>query len=591
MSRPRSVMTVDQKAVIDEPQSGVRTRLDSGLLLILALPWAMVRLDSAWLFAYATSSQGFIDPWVYFGFFLDLAQHLRTFKGAYFTTRITWTVPGAIVYHLFSPVVATYVLHLVLYCAATVSLYLILKATVSRRAAFLATVLMGFHSYFLWSVGWSYIDGAANTYLLLTTLALTFAARSATKAWLVAAGVLAAMAIYCQFFLIVFAPLVLGYYHFARRQAGGKLFPGAWKAFAWGFAGVTLVFGLFNMAVNGRFLFFINSVGTAAKLVINHNPYNDSSYRWLAGASWLILPAITTAGAFVCLARRKENLEARNAAFILFWQRYYLLSVAVMVFWQLVGQPVLQLSTYASYLMPGEFLALGSQLALATQKLSRKQFAFLSAVTLLVLGVPYALPLGSGLLLAVQRHTFFLSFSLGAAAAVLLGRGIRHVTTLAVIVLGLSLATLNAATAPRFWKHNMLPQDPASQKAALLAIVDSVRIVQSLDPKGNLYFWYDYEGRLGPLYRSVASTYLWAYRLQSEDFPRIGPKLPPVQRHLLILAEDGQAAERQARIALEQAGLGAKLCAQRTIHREPFTWEAIEIEVIEGTPASPARIR
>jgi hypothetical protein len=584
-------MTVDRNSVTGNPQSGVRTRLDSGLLLILALPWAIVRLDSAWLFAYATSSQGFIDPWVYFGFFLDLAQHLRTFKGAYFTTRITWTVPGAIVYHLFSPVVATYVLHLVLYYAATISLYLILEATVNRRAAFLATLLMGFHSYFLWSVGWAYIDGVANTYLLLTMLTLTFAARSATKAWLVAAGVLAAMAIYCQFFLIVFAPLVLGYYHFARRQTGGKLFPGAWKPFAWGFAGVTLVFGLFNMAVNGRFLFFINSVGTAAKLVINHNPYNDSSYRWLAGASWLILPVITTTGAFVCLARRKKIPEARNAEFILFWQRYYLLSVAVMLFWQLVGQPVLQLSTYASYLMPGVFLALGSQLAIVVQKLSRKQFAFLSAAVILVLVVPYASPLESGLMIAVQRHTFFLSLSLGTAAVVIIGRGIRRVTTLAVIVLGLSLATLNAATGPRFWKNNILPQDPASQKAALLAIVDSVRTVQSLDPKGNLYFWYDHEGRLGPLYRSVASTYLWAYRLQSEDFPRVGPKLPPVQRHLLILAEDGEAAERQAQIALEQAGLGAKLCAQRTIHREPFKWEAIEIEVIEGTPGSAARIR
>ena len=101
--------------------------------------------------------------------------------------------------------------------------------------------------------------------------------------------------------------------------------------------------------------------------------------------------------------------------------------------------------------------------------------------------------------------------------------------------------------------------DPAFQKSALLAIVDSVRTVQELDPKGNLYFWYDGEGRLGRLYRSVASTYLWAYRLQSESFPLLGPKLPPAQRRILILAEDREAALREAEAALNREGLSARV--------------------------------
>src|SRR5246127_2027628 len=119
---------------------------DSGVLLIAALPWAILRFDSSWLFAYSTSSFGFIDPFIYFGYFLDLTQHLRTFKGAYFSTRLTWTVPGAIVYHVFSPLHAAYVLHLALFYLATLSLYVILQITVSRRAALVAAILMGCHS-------------------------------------------------------------------------------------------------------------------------------------------------------------------------------------------------------------------------------------------------------------------------------------------------------------------------------------------------------------------------------------------------------------------------------------------------------------
>ncbi|PYX49049.1 MAG: hypothetical protein DMG83_00065, partial [Acidobacteria bacterium] len=140
-----------------------------------------------------------------------------------------------------------------------------------------------------------------------------------------------------------------------------------------------------------------------------------------------------------------------------------------------------------------------------------------------------------------------------------------------------SLATLNATSGPHTWRHRT--DDPARQKSALLSIVDSVRVVQELDPKGNIFFWYDGDGNLGHLYRSVASTYLWSYRLQSEDFPSLGLKLPPVGRRILILAEDGAGALRQAEVSLHREGLGAEFMTKRTIHQGPFHWDMIEIQV------------
>jgi hypothetical protein len=569
-------------------RSGWHASVDPGLLTILAVPWVILRFDNTWLFAYAINPFGFIDPWVYFGYFLDLPQHLRTFKGAYFSTRLTWTVPGAIVYHLFPPLLATYVLHLALFYAATISLYLILKITVSQRAAILATLLMAFHSYFLWSMGWPYIDGAGSTYLLLMIAALTFASRSAhPKGWLTVAGALAATTVYCQLFLIVFSPVALGYYHFAQREMGMNLSAPGWKPFGWGFAGVTVVFGVFNLAVNGRFLFFINSLGTAAKLIINHNPYNDSTYAWLSGATWLVLPAVTIVGAILCLARRQSILSVPNAEFLLFWQRYFVLSILIMVCWQFVGQPVLQLSTYTSYLIPAVFLALGSQLAIVVDRLNRIQFTLLCGCVVFASLLPFVLPLESSLIMGLQRHPLLWPFGLGVAAVLIISRQVRHASVLAVLILCVSLATLNATTSPRTWGHRAAVDDPAYQKAALLTIVDSVRAVQDLDPKGNLYFWYDGDARIGRLYRSVASTYLWAYRLQSETFPQVGPKLPSVQRRILILAEDGDTALRQAEASLQRVGLGTELIAKRTIHEGPFTWDMIEIEVTAGT-AEPA---
>ena len=555
-------------------------RLDFAWLAILGLPWIILRFDSTWLFGYATSSFGFIDPWVYFGYFFDLTQHLRTFKGAYFTTRLTWTVPGAIVYHFFSPIIATYVLHLALFYASILALYFILKKTVGRRAALPAVLLMAFHSYFLWSIGWPYIDGAGNTYVLLTLAALTLAASSLNaRRWLLIAGVLAAMAIYCQFFLIVFSPLIFGYYYFARRQMAHPRSASDWKPFAIGFAVVTVVFGVFNMAVNGRFLFFINSVGTAAKLVIHHNPYNDSTYGWLATPTWLVLPGIALGGAVICLSRRRNMSSVPNAEFLMFWQRYYVLSVAIMIFWQLAGQPVLQLSTYASYLLPGVFLALGSQIAIVAHKLDNRQYATLCVLIALFGVLPLLLQPDSPARSVLKAHEILIPLVIGVIAIVGIIRTAPRVGFLAVVLLATSISVLNATTSPRTWTHGSVPYDEASQKYALSAIADSIRTVKELDPNANLYFWYNGDDRLGRLYRSVAATYLWAYRLQSETFPQLGPKAPPAQRRIAILTEDPASAVRNAQTSLGSAGLNAQQLATRTIEEGPFRWYMVIIQV------------
>ncbi len=559
--------------------AGWWTRLDPAFLLIAVLPWAILRADSSWLFGYATSPLGLIDPWVYFGFFLDLIPHIRAFKGAYFTTRLTWTVPGAIVYHFFSPIVATYVLHLMLFYASTIALYLILKMTVSRRAALIAVLLMAFHCYFLWSVGWPYVDGAANTYLLWTLCALTFAARAAhPRRWLIAAGALAAMAIYCQFFLISFTPVVLGYAHFARRSA---VIPWKkpWRAFGWGFGAITLIFGVFNMAVNGRFLFFINSVGTAAKLVVHHNPYIAPTHAWLMDATWLVVPIIAVVGAILCLRHSKTVASDPNMEFLLFWQRYFVLCFATMLFWQIIGQPVFQFVHYTSYLVPPAFLALGSQIALVTQRWSRVRFLLVCTGIAVILLLLFALPLDSSFGMGLPRHALLLSLGAGLLAVVILNRQIGSVGLVGILVLLVSLANLNATSGPHTWGHRGSLDDPAFQKSALLSIVDSVRVVQELDPRDNLFFWYDGEGRLGHLFRAVSSTYLWSYRLQSEEFPHLGPKAPPPGRRILILAEDGDQALKQAEASLQDQGLAAEFLNKRQIHQGPFLWDMIEIQV------------
>ena len=184
----------------------------------------------------------------------------------------------------------------------------------------------------------------------------------------------------------------------------------------------------------------------------------------------------------------------------------------------------------------------------------------------------------------LTAHPMLVPFAIGATALVAVGRQIKYLGAIAIVALAVGLGTLNAATSTRTWNHGSLPHDDASQKSALLAIVDSIHTVQSLDPKGNLFFWYDGESRLGRLYRDVASTYLWAYRLQSETFPDPGPKAPPLDRRILVLTEDPRSALEAANASLAKLGLNANLLAQRKIQEGPFAWDMIEIQIARTSP-------
>jgi len=560
-------------------------RIDLALLPILALPLVILKLDDSWLFAY--SEQGFIDPWVYFGYFLDLPRHLQTFRGGYFAGRLPWIVPGFLAYRFFPPARAAYGLHVVFYWVAVVSLYLILKNTVSRRAALLTALLMGCHSYFLWAIGWDYVDGAAITYVLSTLCVLTYAAKAERpRRWLLLSGAVFGAAIYCQFFLITFAPLFALYYHFAKGEYGRNPLASGIRAFAQGFLALTLVFVVVNLVFKAAPLFFIvPALSRAAKFVGFGNRWLDPSYKWVASATWLLFPALVLLGAFLFVNWRPPR-PTRHGGFRLFWQLYFMLSALIMLLWQVLGQPVLQLPFYTSLLIPGMFLALGAQFAAILEGFSRRQFAVLCGGAAIILLLPFVVPLQSRFIAAAQQHRWLWPAVLGTAGVALIVRRVRYTRAIAVLLLCAAGAALSATTGTRTWAHPGKVDDPTLRKQAFLAIVDSVRAVQEIDPTDHLFFWYDLQARLGPLHRSVASSFMWSHRLVSERFPLLGaqaetsdlkPKVPLPHTRIAILTLDEDAL-RKAEQSLRQVGLTARFIGQRGIREGPISWNMILIE-------------
>src|SRR5207253_4214040 len=83
--RPKQLASQEVRPIAHKLIAIVRSyfqHCDYGLVLICCLPLGILAFDRRWLFY---SVFCYIDPWIYFGYFLRLRYHLKMF-----TPRILW---------------------------------------------------------------------------------------------------------------------------------------------------------------------------------------------------------------------------------------------------------------------------------------------------------------------------------------------------------------------------------------------------------------------------------------------------------------------------------------------------------------------
>src|SRR5262249_26758023 len=140
------------------------------------------------------------------------------------------------------------------YYASVLSLYKVLKETVSPRAGFLAALSLACHRYFLAAIGWNYVDGFGISYLFLVMLALLWAARGHWRRTALAVAGAAAMSLvvanlsYTLFLLpLLVFPAVLNW---QRRRAS---WAGSAACFALGAAGLFTCLAVVSWSLGGLF--------------------------------------------------------------------------------------------------------------------------------------------------------------------------------------------------------------------------------------------------------------------------------------------------------------------------------------------------
>ncbi len=531
-----------------------------------------------------------VDAWVYLGFFRNLVNFKRDlFVSTYYGSRLSWILPGFLAHHIFPPTAAAFLLHLFVYVTAVCSFFYVLRVTAHTRAALLAT--LGFSSYaFFWAaVGWDYVDGIGIAYYLLTTAFLTRAAsRERATAWLIAAGGAYAATVYSNLGWAVLAPVIAVHYFWMKysgeRAHSVKAWIRAVSFFVLGAGGMTAVLGGVNYFIEGRFWFYLPSIGFALTSVRSRNPWYHGITDHGILVVWLWLPALVL---FVGLLSSlvlliSQSKSASQPALMFFFE--FLLSLGIFGCMQYAGSAPLGVYFYASYLIPVTFLAFATLFWASTSTFGRNFWlvAFSSAVLFLL---PWILPNSGRVLRSIKSEapTVGLVSGVVLAAAVAL-RKWRWSIVAPSISLSLIAGVVTDNTA-------------ADGNRSMYERVMSARsTVESIRNDAPIRWWYDPNDPNANDFLSLTSTYLWGYTLVAGAFPEFSAKNILVPENLLCvttsLPDSASVATAKLQEVLKPRGQTALLKANQTfsgsgkpykllifqIEDDPTTMQALSVQ-------------
>jgi hypothetical protein len=467
-------------------------RINPHYAILALLPWLLFLINPNWLF----QGLGSMDPWFYFGLSLNFPRYQHLFT-SYSAERLTWVVPARLFVALLSPLAGWFVFHVCVYCAATFSLYSIIRRLFDAQTAILTATLMGCHPLFIGSNGWTYVDSGSIAYLALAFAALT-SAREARhpSAYVTLAGIFWAAAAYTYPLWWILTPCcALFYWGIAEIDShSGQSLKYTWNRYrrpvAYFGLGLTITTSLmivchYCVHGSGGGFFYGQNLGMITfHLTVKKDQvyWGSQSYNWIRTAGWIVFPVLAMVASIVApllhiLGRKRLS---RSVIGICLTYGYAFLAL---LYLQLRNTHVMEFDYYTSILIPLEFLVLGALVYRVPHGIAGPMlFLILGASALITI-----MPLMRGVFSLGQAHTLVANYIVGFLA---MSGGLVwiHERTWAFAAIGLAVASFG-----------LLPAYPSSAwlkdfngLAATQRIAEAINIIDSNTP-ANKYpaFWID----------------------------------------------------------------------------------------------------
>jgi len=564
---------------VDSMDSPGRRRFHLGCILATPLVQWWINHN-----LFITPALGWLDPWVYTGYFLSLPTHIRMFGETYYATRLGWLLPGFVVHTAFSPLVANYVLHLSFLYVLLFAIYYVIAHSINRHAAIVATLMFAWNPTILGSLSWDYPDGSGIVFIALSLLCLERLSCEPKRWWLWALSAGAAMVamISSNFFLVVLCPVLASFLimrvGLTRWQsvAADLLVVGA------GAAAMLGAFAFVDVQLGGPWLFLGASMRQSRSMLTTPNIWGADSNAWVFQATWLVLPVGATIGALTTLMPSRRTARSFATAI----QLSLLISAAIWLLWPARIVPVLFIFYYASYLFPLALFALFVQGPLGHE-------ADVRTATLTELGLLGLFVLAHWLVLTDVGAFWWRVWQLVHVTAS--PQRLATAITLAACLLAVfvwrfvsirwlqkaifaTLLTVSYLAVPGNWPVAN-GQDSRRQFERTVA---AHRFIRDEIGVAKPRFWYHATPATTLPFIAIASTYLWGYVVINEALPLLkdteAANLMP-GTPLVLLAGSAEEAEG-ARRALAAFGFDYIVRVQKTFADDEMSFVVVVANLV-----------
>jgi hypothetical protein len=467
---------------------------------LAAIPIALSICNDNWLYTHI----GYLDPWYNVGYFMHYTD--PTYLNWYYKiARLSWLIPGYLIYRIFTPPVANYILHMGPLIVSAFMLFAALRRIISTEIAFLtAAMLVGYVNYH-GSGGWDYQTTPSGVYYLIAFYFLTEAALNPGRrnSCLFAAGLAYGACGHANVLFVNMAP-ILGMHFLAvawsLRQEKFNLAGIARCAgiVALGVLAITIALGSINALIGRDFLFFKVLFSIVTDYV--SDPHKAMGQWWMSwSAMWASRDLLAS-----YLAPLSGVLFASCAVLVYCfatssrpdWLAVSMIGAFIFVcilwsFWQSLGHAALEPDYMAYPLIPVAFVAVAGFgcLAKVGPSAGRPPMTYYLWVCLLV-ALPLMFPWTATFFKSQISPLILTAMAAGCAAAVYAGQMSRAPSVLAAALFGI----LNLMVTVKTDKVGQYVYNPpcAFDRDSYLMLIQAHDLIRGYTPNLlNAFVWWD----------------------------------------------------------------------------------------------------
>ncbi len=483
--------------------------------LILILPIILALINPNWIF-----NASITDDYIYTGYQLALPKYVGWIpsESHYFIERLSVTLPGYVIRHFFSPLMANFVLHLGVYYIATFSVYGIVNKLFNARTAIIVALLFGQYPLILRATGWDYVDGYVMLYMALSIFCLTQAPYSRRRSlYLMGAGGFYLLMITANLFNLFYAPALAIYLIFLESLYNKPLRLIRTGIFVFlGMGGVYVILALFYYQLTGNVLLSnsVNFVTQNQAYIIDSSliEFDKVAPHWYL---FLTLVAVMLIGRLMTVKTIPVSINPASKHTPAQIQRavisVFAFSCLVMMLFRLRGSLYMNFSFYQTNIVMTAFLPLGVIFSHKIITMSLTRFRYVLGGAFFVPMIPFVtFTFAPHLLTQTVIGIFFVGAIVFAVVTIILYR----TQTIQWLVLFVTCASVPLGMMPIvnvYLPYRYFNQYLYEQTLALFEAIDQRYDSFSLD---DFRLWYASNDQQTPIFWNLAGTYLWSWGRQ-----------------------------------------------------------------------------